>query len=224
MTVSVIIPAYNACEYVGQAIDSVLAQGHRDLEIIVVDDGSVDDTPSALACFGHRITTLRQDNCGVSRALNAGIAVARGDLLAFVDADDLWLSGKLDAQIAILASEPDIDAVFGMMRAFRDLGQDPGERRYIGDESEGLVKGTMLVRRSAFDRVGPFDPARSNADFVDWFSRAQACGLRWKILDRLVYLRRVHSDNLGRRLKAAQNDAYLDIMKSLLDRRRRQGD
>jgi hypothetical protein len=106
--VSVIIPTYNRSQSVREAIESVLAQTYRDHEVIVVDDGSADDTPAVLGSFGDRIKAIRQANAGVSAARNAGIRAARGDWLAFLDSDDLWVPGKLERQMADVAAYPKI--------------------------------------------------------------------------------------------------------------------
>jgi len=89
--VSVIIPSYNRCQQLKEAIDSVLAQDFEDSELIVVDDGSTDKTPDLLADYDEKLTAIRRNNGGVSAARNTGIAAASGELIAFLDSDDLWL-------------------------------------------------------------------------------------------------------------------------------------
>jgi len=110
--VSVIIPAYNCESFIGRAVQSVLDQHHRDLEIIVVNDGSTDNTVQALAPFLDRICLLQQKNAGVAAARNTGLRVARGDLVAFLDADDWWTPSRLSAQLAALESFPGTGMVF----------------------------------------------------------------------------------------------------------------
>ncbi|HEX3110532.1 MAG TPA: glycosyltransferase family A protein, partial [Thermoanaerobaculia bacterium] len=100
-SVSVVIPSYNYARYLGEAIDSALGQTLPPLEVIVVDDGSTDDTPAVLAAYGDRIRVLRQKNAGVAVARNSGIAAARGECVAFLDADDVWLPRKLELQIPL---------------------------------------------------------------------------------------------------------------------------
>src|SRR5687767_5658816 len=100
-TVSVIVPAYNAAAFVAEAIDSALAQSHPELEVIVVDDSSTDDTPAVLQSYGNRITVHRQDNRGVSAARNTGAQLATGEWIAFLDADDVWRPDKITQQLRI---------------------------------------------------------------------------------------------------------------------------
>ncbi len=110
-SISVIIPTYNYARFLGEAIDSVLAQTLPPLEIIVVDDGSTDDTTELLAAYGDRIRVLRQKNQGVGMARNAGIAAARGDYLAFLDSDDAWYPCKLELQMQRFAEQPELGLV-----------------------------------------------------------------------------------------------------------------
>jgi glycosyltransferase involved in cell wall biosynthesis len=111
MNVSVIIPTYNYARFVGEAVDSVLAQTLPPLEVIVVDDGSTDGTAEVLARYGDRIRVLRQKNAGVAMARNAGIAAARGEYLAFLDSDDAWYPRKLELQMQRFAAEPELGLV-----------------------------------------------------------------------------------------------------------------
>lgn len=110
-TVSVIIPTYNHAAYLREAVDSARRQTAPPFEIIVVDDGSTDETPRILAAYGDRIRTIRQENQGVAAARNAGLAAARGDYVAFLDSDDIWNLRKLERQIARFESDPDLGLV-----------------------------------------------------------------------------------------------------------------
>src|SRR5687768_199170 len=111
MRVSVIIPTYNSGSLVVQAVEGVLAQTRQAEEVIVVDDGSTDDTAERLQQFGERIRVVRQANGGVATARNAGLRASSGDLVAFLDADDAWHPQKLERQIALLQQHPE----FGLL-------------------------------------------------------------------------------------------------------------
>lgn len=130
MCVSVIIPAYNCAPYLPSAINSVLAQSHGDLEIIVVDDGSTDDTGAALRPWDGRVRCIRQNNQGVAAARNTGLRHASGEYVAFLDADDAWYSEKLAIQLSILTARPDLLAVCAEFGLADERGTVV-EQRYI---------------------------------------------------------------------------------------------
>ena len=113
MKVSVVIPTYNRARVVGEAIDSALAQTHERLEVIVVDDGSTDDTAERVGRRrDRRLRYVRREHAGVSSARNAGIAAATGDLVSFLDSDDLWKPEKIETEVAALARHPEAGGVF----------------------------------------------------------------------------------------------------------------
>ena len=143
---------------------------------------------------------LRQAQSGPATALNAGIARCRGDLLAFQDADDLWMPDKLRLQCDLLSSEPEIEAVFGAARQFvsPDLNDGGVSIAALEKEQAGIHKGAMLICRSAFDRIGPFDVTLQVVEFGEWYARAIALGLRTFVLPELLVRRRLHASNLGR--------------------------
>jgi glycosyltransferase involved in cell wall biosynthesis len=177
--VSVIIPTYNTARFLVQAIDSVLAQSLRDFEIIVVDDGSTDDTRSILRRYGDAIRTVHQANLGVSAARNAGIAASRGRLVAFLDADDVWSPVKLDRQFSGLAASPGYRACYTALEVvdsdLRTVGVNWSIRRGSTLEDlllSGNVVGTpssVICDRELLAGGGGFDPALSySADWDLW--------------------------------------------------------
>lgn len=111
--VSVVMPAYNARPYIEEAIRSVLNQDYANIELIVVDDGSKDGTPELAEQFGNRVTVIRQKNAGPAAARNRGIGAARGEFIAFLDADDVWLPGKTSLQVKYLQNHPEVGVVYG---------------------------------------------------------------------------------------------------------------
>jgi glycosyltransferase involved in cell wall biosynthesis len=164
--VSVVIPAYNAERFVGEAIESVLAQTHPDVECIVVDDGSTDGTAAVVRAFGPRVRTLEQANKGVSAARNAGVRVATGSLLAFLDADDRWSPDRLSRMLEALAGAR-ADVVACACRLIDADGAPIGTLRMEPMptvESLLTFHGTlaslgsnMLIERAAFDALGVWD-------------------------------------------------------------------
>lgn len=225
MRIAVVIAAFNCERYVAEAIESVLAQTRPADEVIVVDDGSTDATPAVLREFGSQIAVLRQAQSGPATALNAGIARSSGDLLAFQDADDIWMPDKLKLQCNLLSSEPEIEAVFGAARQFVSPDLNQGGVSIVAPDSEqaGIHKGVMLIRRSAFDRIGPFDATLQVVEFGEWYGRAVALGLRTCVLPELLVRRRLHASNLGRLRREEQRAEQLLALKRLLDLRRANG-
>ena len=183
--VSAVIPTFNRAWALGRAVDSVLAQAYEPLELIVVDDGSTDGTPELLAPLAAqgRLVLIRQPNRGVSAARNAGLGAARGSLLAFLDSDDEWLPGKIEAQADFLGRYPDQVLVQTQERWFRGGRRvNPGRRhrKPAGDifiPSLGLClisPSAVMLRRSLLDEVGLFDENLPAAEDYDLWLRVLA--------------------------------------------------
>lgn len=154
-TVSVIIPAYNAATTIAAAIESVLAQTRPPEEIIVVDDGSKDETSAVVEHFGSVVKLVRHANAGCAQARNTGVSESHGTWLAFLDADDLWLPTKLERQIPETA-DPRVAVV--VCRACNKEGRPLG-RRFVFDDlwtRNDAIMSSALVRRSAFQQAGGF--------------------------------------------------------------------
>lgn len=207
--VSVIIPTYRHKEHILRTLDSVRAQEFSDLEIIVVDDGSTDGTESVLRPLAGQgvIRYHRQQNRGAAAARNAGLAMARGEYVAYLDDDDLWPPDKLAWQVACLDSAPVI-AVGGTMRCFKGAEPelvadgDGGSWRAVGLPDffrEGNVfqtPGQVLVRRSALIAAGGFDEALWGTDDFDLWMRLVRAG-EVRLHDRLAVFYRVHGGNIS---------------------------
>ncbi len=215
--VSVIIPVYNCAEYLAGAIESVLGQDYRPIEVLVIDDGSTDNSAGIAERYSWPVHCCLQPHGGVSAALNRGTDLAQGKLFAFLDADDVWVEGKLTRQVAALERDAALDVVFGHVQQFRV--STGSERSASTAAIPGYLKGTMLIRREAFIRVGKFDTRWRVGDFVDWYLRASDRGVRSLMLPDVVLKRRIHADNLGRRERKHRAD-FARILKASLDRRR----
>ena len=220
--VSVVIPCYNGERYVADTIRSVLRQGHESLEIIVVDDGSTDGSRSAVASFRGEVVYLQQPHGGAARARNLGVARASGALLAFLDADDLWTDNALRALSAPLERDPALGMTVGLMEQFVSPELPDGARhgfRFSPDPVPARMCGTVLMRRSEYDRVGGLSPHLQSGEFTDWILRAETVGLRFATVPELVLRRRLHLLNHGVTRRDARQD-YVKVVKAALDRRR----
>lgn len=222
--VSVVVPAHDTELYLGEAIESILGQTLPPAQVIVVDDGSHDGTAEVAEGFGAAVTVVRRERGGVGAAVNSGLEIADGDLVAFLDADDVWTPRKLELQRAALVAEPETDMVFGRVEQFISPDLSPEERAELRPpvgSLPGKVKGSMLVRRPALECVGMFDTSWKIADFIDWYSRAHVLGLRERMLGEVLLRRRLHRTNNGRIHRLAR-DEYARAV-AIARRRRRTG-
>jgi glycosyltransferase involved in cell wall biosynthesis len=220
--ISVVLPVFNRASYVGEAIDSVLAQTRPPDELIVVDDGSTDDSVAVVERHAPpSVRIVRQDNRGIGGARNRGLREATGDAIAFIDSDDLWERDKLERQVAVLRDGDDVQLVFGHLVEFLtperadELG---ASLRVSTGPVAGLIATTLLVRRAAVERIGPFDETLRVGEFVEWMARARDLGLASRMRPEIVSRRRVHGGNT---VLTRPNTDYLRAIKSTLDRRRR---
>jgi glycosyltransferase involved in cell wall biosynthesis len=202
--VSVVIPTYNRASLVGEAMRSVLAQTFPDFELIVVDDGSTDDTRSVVAGFkDSRIRYVPQDNMGISGARNTGIRNARGRYVAFLDSDDLWLPQLLEVEVHILDHNPEAGVVYAKAQGIGSDGNLTFESRgyvqkYSGQTLKSMLYAdftciqTSLVRRQCFERAGLFDESLTGRVDWDMFLRlAQHCDFAH--VDRVLAHFRTHA-------------------------------
>lgn len=220
--VSAVIPVYNGEAYLREAMESVLAQDYRDLELIVIDDGSTDGSADIARSFGDRVRYHYQPNAGLSAAQNAGVAQARGAYIAYLDCDDLWVPHKTSRQVAVLDRDPQVDLVFGQVEQFYSPDLPAVDARKPPPVMAGYSTGTMLARIGVFDRVGPFSSEFRVGEFLDWYGRAKDAGLRSIMLEEVLMRRRIHGGNMGVRERGNRGD-YLRVFKASLDRRRREG-
>jgi glycosyltransferase involved in cell wall biosynthesis len=224
--VSVIITVFNGEKYLREAIESVIGQTYDSFELIVVDDGSTDNSGKIANGFTPQLRYFYQENCGQGAALNRGIELSRGRFLSFLDDDDLWTKDKLARQMAAFADNPEADIVFGHVEQFYSSELDENYRKSVRIPAKvmpGYFKGSMLIKRDSFSRVGKFDTRWRLGDFIDWYSRAMEEGLKSVILNGVVLLRRIHANNIGIRERESRTE-FVRILKASLDRRRRKRD
>lgn len=222
--VSVIIPVYNYERYLAEALESVLNQTHRQLEVIVVDDGSTDRSGEVAKSFaGRGVQYCRQAQAGIGPARNKGVELARGEFLAFLDADDRWPLEKTERQLKAIENDQTVEMVFGQALQLQNGPEwEAGVSEYkpaVAGMVPGMVPGTMLVKRDAFFRVGLFKGGLKVGEFIDWYSRAVELNVRSVILPELLLWRRIHDSNQGVRERQFVSD-YARVLKAKLDRRR----
>jgi glycosyltransferase involved in cell wall biosynthesis len=222
--ISCIVPVLNGERYLKETLESILAQDYRPIDILVVDDGSIDGTPDVVRSFGSEVDYVRQANAGQAVARNRGVDMARGEFVAFLDADDLWHPEKLTRQMNQFVAQPDLGYCLTHVQNFweRELQDEAASFRGHprGQPIPGFVTGTLLARRPLFERIGGFDISLGHADKTEWFMRADAAGARRELLPDVLMFRRMHPGNRSRTLASNSRDEYLHLLKASLDRRR----
>jgi len=206
--ISVVIPTYNRAEYLGESIDSVLAQEGPTFEVIVVDDGSTDATAAVLSPYGSRLRVLRQRNLGIAAARNAGVGAATGRFIAFHDSDDIALPGRLAIPYAHLAAHPEMDVVIGNGVFLPPAGTTVVRRPWLKPEVSAALDGleitvrevfrwnlgqlqATLISRRSLQGVGPLDSEFLILDDLDIVLRL-AIRHRVAFLDRPLFAYRQH--------------------------------
>lgn len=213
--VSVVIPTYNSAHFLSDAIQSVLAQSYEDFEIVVVDDGSHDDTRRVVESFGERVRYLHQANAGVAAARNRGIVESSGRYVAFLDADDTWMPSKLQRQWEALQADPNRRLCYA---AFVVVDEQlvPIEVRFSPRQGSALedlllrgnVVGSMTVmcERALIDEVGGFDLRLSQCADWDLWIRI-AARTEFIYLDEPLATYRQHGQNMSRQVRVLENDS-----------------
>ena len=225
--VSVIIPTYNSGHFVSAAIQSALAQTYQPLEVIVVDDGSTDDTKERISAWEGSIHYVRQPNRGPAAARNRGITLARGDLIAFLDADDVWLPQKLQKQVELLRHRPEAGMVHSALYYWNE-GTDNREVRNDSHSEKhghcyqsffdrcGVTPSTIIVRREVLARIGGFDESirrPSTEDYDLCFRIARYYELAY--IDEPLILYRLHAAN-GSKNTATLLESQLYVLEKAL--------
>jgi glycosyltransferase involved in cell wall biosynthesis len=222
--VSVIIPVYNAERHLASTLESVLAQDYRPIEVLVIDDGSEDGSAEIARSFPE-VRYFHQHNQGPGVARNAGLENARGELIAFLDADDLWIPSKLTIQVSYLLDHPETGLVFARQRIHLDPGvAKPSwlKDELLASDSVGYGVGTLVARKTVFDQVGGFDPEFVLAEDADWFLRAKDAGIPVGVVPDILLHQRIHGSNTRYRT-AANQPLLLKAIRASIERQRKPG-
>jgi len=224
--VSAIIPVFNGAAFLADALESVRAQAVAPDEIVVVDDGSTDGS-AEIASRHPGVSVVAHDaNRGLPAARNTGLAAAVGDVIAFLDADDLWVPEKTGLQLDRLRHDPDVDIVVGHTQRTRLVTRDDGTTAFEpwSEPELALSLGAALVRRRVFDVIGDFDESLPFTNDWDWFLRAREQGVSIAIHADVVQHYRRHDANMTQAVDDGNRYTLLMLRKSLQRRRERGGE
>ncbi len=219
ITVSIVIPAYNAEQYLGETIESVLAQTFDDFELLIIDDGSTDNTAEIVSNYSlkdNRVKLISQENQGVSIARNTGIKIAKGEYIAFLDSDDKWLPNKLAAHIEHFEKTPDLGISFARVEFITFDGKSTNyfsrsrlskiAPKHLYYENIIITPSNVVIRRNIFDNIAGFDSNLSGTEDAELFFRIIYQG--WKIegIDKVLVCYRTNQAGISSNLYRMEED------------------
>jgi glycosyltransferase involved in cell wall biosynthesis len=229
--VSVVIPLYNGEKYIRDCLLSVYEQTYRPLEVIIVDDGSTDDSLAVIEKVQGEKTVIRQQNADVSAARNTGVEHSKGKYVAFIDQDDLWLPDKIDRQVSVFKEDDRIDLVFtDLVKIF-----DTGKRRHARDKHDialsltddnlfptlvkknVLMPSTVMVKRESLIKAGYFDEDFKTCGDYEMWLRMAGQRMVFRYLPQRLTLYRQHEDNTARETDIMYRDRIKAIEKTFSD-------
>lgn len=207
------MPAWNAERFIEEALRSILDQTVVPAFIVVVDDGSTDATARLAAAVDGSVTVIRREHAGIGAARTAGVVATTTELVALLDADDVWLPEKIERQLAVMDADPATDAVFCHVAEFSDPDDilPAGVRRPSAPIAAALTSAALL-RRPLLDRLGAF-PATAVGDWAGWWARARAQGVREEFVPEVLVRRRLHANN-NSHLRADEGRTMLAIARA----------
>lgn len=217
--ISVVIPVFNGERFLTKAIDSVISQTYRPLEIIVIDDGSTDSTKLKLTAYPE-VKYFYQNNQGVSSARNLGIKKASGELITFLDHDDLLISDSIQRRADYFHNNLDINCLITMHQSFLEQGFD--QPPWIPDTEfkEGTYGfGYLMAKRSMLEKVGGFNPKFRTGEFMEFFFHLKDFGFEIAKLPEITVLRRIHGENLSKNVRAMREN-LLKSAKASIERQK----
>ena len=218
--VSVVIPAFNAAQFLRATVENIRRQNVARLEIIIADDGSTDNTNEVVASL-ENVKYCDQENRGPSTARNLGLEKAEGEFITFLDADDAWPDGSLQARLDCLQKHPQLEIALGKVRCLRDVvtsGSTPIETE-LSDPFVAFNIGAALYRKSVFTKIGGFDEALRFGEDTDWFLRAREANIGLMVLPETTLHYRLHDGGMTSG-KTASELNVVRVLKKSLDRRR----
>ncbi|EWT04288.1 hypothetical protein N864_02135 [Intrasporangium chromatireducens Q5-1] len=208
--VTVVVPAFNAEQFLGDALRALAAQDYPQVEIVVVDDGSSDQT-NELATRTPGVHLVTQENAGPSAARNTGMAVGNGEFFTFCDADDRFRADKVSKQVRYLREHPEVGCVLVHHQTFFE--SDVTRPEWLTDE-DGVQPQSAMVRREVVDQIGGFDPTYRFTEGFEWLGRMRDAGIGIGVLADVCVDRRIHHTNMS----YERADLQHNMLRSLRDR------
>jgi glycosyltransferase involved in cell wall biosynthesis len=214
---SVVIPAYNAAATIEEALRSILTQSVPPERIVVVDDGSTDDTSARAAAMDSRVTVITQANQGPGAATTTGLARIATPLVGFLDSDDLWLPQKAERQLAVLNKSDELAAVVAQAQIFKG----PSDNPLLGAIADIWSRTTLMMRSEVARQIGPvIDPPGGRGDMIDWIARGRELGHAFELMNEVLAMRRIRPGSLSYGRDAEKDRGYLLTVKRALERKR----
>ena len=220
--VSVIIPVHNSM-YICEALNSVKDQSYENIEIIVVDDGSTDNTTGEISKF-NGLQLIKTANRGVASARNEGLRSCKGEFITFLDADDIWSKEKTSKQVDFLIKNRNYDLIHGRFKNYFQWDSEPpngiSREKFLDPDTGRLISlGTLMVRNNVFLKTGFFDDKLKTGEDLDWFIKMKESGSRVYFDDNEVMKRRLHSSNLSYK-SISEESNIVRLLKASLERKR----
>ena len=215
---AVVIPVFNREKFIPDAIQSVLNQHYNSLKVIVVDDGSTDDTKKEVLKFDDRVTYVYQENGGPAKARNTGILASDTEFISFLDSDDVWHPKNLEKQFSEFEKYKNLQIALGLKQVLYvdPDGNNSGDQK--GDIIFNLSFGSSLMKRSVFDVVGLLDEELQIGEDTDWFFRAREKGVIISVHRHVVQYYRKHKTNLTSAVRVSPS-SVLKVLKKAKDRK-----
>lgn len=219
--VSVIVPVYNGERFLRESIESILNQQYKEIEIIIIDDGSTDRSAEIAKSY-ENVHYINQSNQGPSVARNMGIQTSKGNFISFLDCDDVWYSEKLKVQMKYLIDHPDIGFVFAHRKMIVEkcITKPPWYKEHLFDNaSPVLCASALLARKNVFIKVGGYNPDYRFGENAEWLTRTKDFGIKMAILPETLLEQRLHDKNQTYHLNEMRSN-ILKALKESIDRQR----
>jgi len=215
--VSVILPVYNGAQYLNETIDSVLMQAYPTLELIVVNDGSVDNSEGICKTY-QNIRYVYQENQGVPFARNHGVSLAKGEFLSFIDQDDLWMPGKCEAQMMAFQKHPHLGYCLTRQEFYLTENVERPDwcpEDWLNRPVAGFSPSTLMIRKTLFEKMGPFDTSLPTGSDTEFFFQLKDADVPFTQLEEIYVRKRIHQDNQSKSRDALRRDIMETLRRSI---------